>query len=75
MSGPAGADDPKGVLNRVARESAGFADSALARASESAGLEDPAPDPIERWGRRIGRLLGALFFVVLILNLFTHWFF
>jgi hypothetical protein len=75
MRGPAGPDDPTGALNRIARETAGFADSALARASENAGLEDPAPDAIERWGRRVGRLLGALFFGILILNLFTHWFF
>jgi hypothetical protein len=44
---------------------------------EGAGrtLEANAPDAIERWGRRLGRTLGVCFLVVLIINLFTHWFF
>jgi hypothetical protein len=32
-------------------------------------------DPAEIWGRRIGRALGALAAVALLVNLFTHWLF
>jgi hypothetical protein len=75
MKPSAGSDEPEQTLARIARETIGFADSALAHTSSRAGGEEPPQDAIERWGRRIGRLLGALFFVILILNLFTHWFF
>jgi hypothetical protein len=74
MMPPAGPQEPERTLARLARETTGFADSALARAAESAGRDEPPADAIERWGRRIGRLLGALFFLILVLNLFTHWF-
>jgi hypothetical protein len=75
MKPDAGPDEPERTLARIARETTGFADSALAKASESASSAEPAPDAIERWGRRIGRLLGGVFFVILIVNLFTRWFF
>jgi len=32
-------------------------------------------DPAQIWGRRIGRALGALAAVALLVNLFTHWLF
>ena len=32
-------------------------------------------DPIEVWGRRVGRGLGFVAVVLLVINLFTHWFF
>lgn len=32
-------------------------------------------DPAEMWGRRVGRALGYGLLVVLIVNLFTGWFF
>lgn len=35
---------------------------------------DPDEDGAERWGRRIGRALGYVFALLLLLNLFTHWF-
>jgi hypothetical protein len=32
-------------------------------------------DPIERWGRFLGRALGLIFMVFLIANLAFHWLF
>jgi hypothetical protein len=44
-----------------------------------AGPDPAAPDGDrdwpEVWGRWVGRLLGALFLILLIVNLLTGWFF
>ncbi len=34
-----------------------------------------APDAVEIWAKRVGRALGLIFVVVLVINLFTGWFF
>jgi len=37
--------------------------------------ESQEADPIERWGRFVGRVLGLIFLVGLISNLMFHWLF
>jgi hypothetical protein len=37
--------------------------------------EREAPDAVEIWAKRIGRVLGLIFLVFLVINLFTGWFF
>ena len=54
--------------------------SALSRAGDhfagrDAAREGLGEDRLEIWGRRIGRGLGAVFFALLVVNLFTRWFF
>jgi hypothetical protein len=44
-------------------------------AGRDAAREGLGDDRIEIWGRRIGRGLGAVFFILLVVNLFTRWFF
>ena len=44
-------------------------------AARDARAEGVSNDWAEVWGRRIGRALGAVFFIVLVVNLFTGWFF
>jgi hypothetical protein len=84
---PAGDDakiveEARATLARLRRERPGLLGSALARAGdhfagrdEDAGKGDASRDAVEVWGRRVGRALGALFLVVLLINLFTRWFF
>jgi hypothetical protein len=70
------AREAKAVLDRASRESTGFAESHLARlAAHLAGRDADRQDGAELWGRRIGRTLGLVFLAVLIVNLFTGWFF
>ncbi len=73
------------ALDRVGRESETLGSSALARmgqrvgdhfaARDAAGEVDGAPDPIEVWGRRIGRGLSLIGVVALTywLGLQLHW--
>ncbi len=66
----------KAALDRATRESTGFADSALAKMSDHFSASDAqGQDAAEIWGRRIGRILGLGFLILLVINLFTHWFF
>ena len=44
-------------------------------AGRDAQTEGVGGDWAEVWGRRIGRGLGAVFFLLLVVNLFTGWFF
>jgi len=44
-------------------------------AGRDAQAEGVGEDWAEVWGRRIGRGLGAVFFLLLVVNLFTGWFF
>src|SRR6476469_2308400 len=37
--------------------------------------EGEAPDAVEIWAKRVGRALGVIFVVILVINLFTGWFF
>jgi hypothetical protein len=74
------AEEARRILGQVEAESPGVFGSALKQAGDhfagrDARGEGVQNDAIEVWGRRIGRGLGAIFFVVLIVNLFTRWFF
>ncbi|QLP96772.1 MAG: hypothetical protein HZY79_04320 [Rhodoblastus sp.] len=44
-------------------------------AARDAQADGAGGDWAEVWGRRVGRGLGAVFFIVLVVNLFTRWFF
>ncbi len=68
------------ALARVARESETLGSSAMARAARRVGghfagddaggqAEDGGTDPIEVWGRRIGRAGSLILFVVLLVGL------
>ena len=68
------------ALERVARDSEVLGTSALARTARRVGdhfagadakgeAEDGGTDPIEVWGRRIGRCLSLVLFIVLLVGL------
>ena len=62
------------ALDRVQRESGLLGSSELARAARHfAGADAPAGDRIEVWGRRIGRTLGLIFVLYLLVWL-VDWF-
>ena len=44
-------------------------------AQETRGAQIDEGDPVEVWAKRVGRILGYALLVVLIVNLFTGWFF
>lgn len=65
------------ILDRVARESGPLGGSETARAAREAldhlaGRDAPADDPVEVWGRRIGRILGVIVAIYLLGQLFLH---
>lgn len=69
--------EARATLDRVARDSAVFGQSAVARAVENARAHMAADDadssdPVEVWGRRIGRGLGAIAFVIVAIWLFNY---
>lgn len=67
------------ILRRAEQESHGVFTGAMQRLMQISGLTRgetaPAEDRIEVWARRIGRSLGAIAAILLVLNLFTGWFF
>jgi hypothetical protein len=44
-------------------------------AQQTRGAQIDESDPVEVWAKRIGRIVGYALLVVLIVNLFTGWFF
>ena len=53
-------------LARLAADRDTLGTSAIARmAKHMSGADAPSDDPVEVWGKRIGRGLGAVFFVFL----------
>ena len=80
-------DESERILRRAEQESHGVFTGALHRIGQSlgqnlgkmsglsAGENVTNSDPVEKWGRIIGRTLGFLFLAVLAVNLFTGWFF
>lgn len=44
-------------------------------AQDARGARIDENDPVEAWAKRIGLILGYALLVVLIVNLFTGWFF
>ncbi|MDB5509172.1 MAG: hypothetical protein JWL93_1641 [Hyphomicrobiales bacterium] len=72
----ADAREARRSLDAMGRSSHGVFDSALHRGVDHfAGRDAPAEDRVEVWGRRLGRALGLVFLVVLVVNLATGWFF
>ena len=74
------AAEARRALERVEQDSTPVLGSAMRRAADhfsakDADKEGVGDDRIEVWGRRIGRALAVVFFVVLVVNLFTRWFF
>lgn len=71
--------EAKRVLDAVERDSHGVFSGAFYKLLQSVRLapadDRPAEDAVEIWARRIGRILGFGFALVLLLNLFTGWFF
>jgi len=60
------AEQAKRALARLAADRDTLGTSALARMAEHLRADDASPDDaIEKWGKRIGRGLGAVFFVFL----------
>ncbi len=72
-------DQADKIIQRAERESHNIFTGALHRLGRmtglSAGDDVSRSDPAEKWGRIIGRSLGFVFLIVLIVNLFTGWFF
>jgi hypothetical protein len=42
---------------------------------QTRGAQIDETDPVEVWAKRIGRIIGYALLVLLIVNLFTGWFF
>lgn len=59
------------ILARVAREAETVGRSNLARQIEQRLFRTEGSDPVERWGRIIGRTLGFLFLLYLVWHLAT----
>lgn len=61
------------ILDRAASETESLGTSALARAARHlAGADAPQDDRLEVWGRRIGRTLGFIFALYLVVTLVDH---
>ena len=70
-----GEDEAKRILERVAQDSETVGASSMRRIAERVKGHVSAEDAdqnewAELWGTRIGRVLGAIFFVVLVIYLF-----
>ena len=70
----ADADEALRDLDRLTSQGEVIGTSAMVRAARKAGdhltgADAPKDDPIEVWGTRIGRGLGAVFFVFLVVYL------
>lgn len=71
------------ILERAERDSVNVYSGALqklgARMAAHFSARDGAPDTpvdhVEVWAKRIGRVLALVLFAVLLVNLFTGWFF
>ena len=61
--------NPRDILRRAEADQRGL----LTPGPPLAG--EPSGDAAEIWGRRVGRVLGYALLLLLIVNLFTGWFF
>lgn len=70
------AREARATLDTLSRGSGSVFDSAMQRGAGHFSASDaPQEDGVEVWGRRVGRALGLVFLVVLVINLATGWFF
>ena len=68
------AEDSKAILRQVERDSASLFESSLGRAGRHFGAADAPPgDKTELWGRRVGRVLSLIGFIVLAALLVWQW--
>ncbi|MBO6640118.1 MAG: hypothetical protein JJ920_19645 [Roseitalea sp.] len=70
-------DEARKVIERVERDSEIVGRSSFVRAAGKArdhltAAEADADDPVEVWGRRVGRILSVIAFIVLALWLFAY---
>ncbi len=64
------------ALQRVESDSTSFITGSANTGHNRTFPEDKgAADPVVKWATRIGRTLGWIACVLLVINLFTHWFF
>ncbi len=73
-------DEAREILRRVENDNASFLTGSIEQAREKAashfGASDAGnEDKTTLWATRIGRALGLVFFILLVINLFTGWFF
>ena len=73
-------EEAQQILRRIERDNANFItgsiDSARDRlATHFSAADQPHEDAVSKWATRIGRGPGVLAFAILVLNLFTGWFF
>ena len=60
------AAEAQAALDRVKRDSESLLGSSMGRAADHFGAKDaPEGDPVEHWGRRIGRSLSLVGVIVL----------
>ena len=71
---PDGPQESRRILERVERESATWLRGAADAASRHFGAADAPPDdPVEVWGRRIGRALGFIVAVAVVIAVLGLW--
>lgn len=64
-------ETPDEINKRAARESETLLSSSMKRAADHLTGEDAPPDdPIEKWGRRVGRTLGVIVAIYLAFQLY-----
>ena len=69
-------EEARRILDRVETDNTSFITGTFGRVSDHFSARDAEPqDKAAVWATRIGRALGLVAFVVLVLNLFTRWFF
>lgn len=69
---------PEQLLTAAERDSQSLftgAFASLLKNYRASNNQSDSKDAIEKWGSLIGRTLGYLFALVLLINLFTGWFF
>lgn len=65
-------ETPEDIQKRATRESETFLGSSMQRAADHlSGADAPENDPIEKWGRRIGRTLGVIVAIYLAFQLYV----
>ncbi len=69
-------NEAREALLRVESDSKSFiTGSANAGNDGTSRADDEATDPVVKWATRLGRTFAWIACVLLIINLFTHWFF
>jgi hypothetical protein len=73
-------DEAREILRRVETDNASYISGTMEKAGTGLASHFAARDAEDegasvKWAARIGRALGAIAFVILVINLFTGWFF